>query len=92
MNRREAFRRHRRFIVVVAALSGLILVLLAVVAPLIEQALAVRDLRIPAATAAVFRASRFVRSRLALVAVLMLTLVGLAWTAFGLADRRLPRR
>jgi type II secretory pathway component PulF len=92
MNRREAFRRHRRFIVVVAALSGLILVLLAVVAPRIEQSLAARDLHIPAATAAVFRASRFVRSRLALVALLLLTLVGLAWTAFGLADRRLPRR
>lgn len=92
MKRHEAIRRHRRFVIALAAALGLIIVLLALVAPRVENVLADFGHETPEITSTLLAVSRWLRSRLFLVAALAVTLVGLAWNALPFLERQAPSK
>ncbi|RUL89207.1 hypothetical protein [Tautonia sociabilis] len=87
MRRSEAAREHRRSVSIVAALAGAILVLLATVAPWVEEQYAARGIEPTAAALLVFRASRVVVHHLPIACLLVVALIGLLWTSYGLLQR-----
>ena len=87
MKRRAAARRHRLSVIVIAALAGLALVLLVVVAPMVEHLYQDQGLRPSWAAQVIIRVSRSTSNHLLPVVLLTAVLIGLLWTSFGQLDR-----
>ena len=87
MKRSVAARRHRRSVALIAAMAGVLIVLLRTVAPRVERAYDDRGIEPTATVEAIFRLGHYVEDRGWLVAALAAVLVALIWSAYGLLDR-----
>ena len=71
MRRSEAARRHRRSVVIIAAMAGALVVLLYAVVPRVEAEYAERGIDPPPAAGAIFRVSGLVVDQIAPVLLLV---------------------
>lgn len=90
MRRAEAARRHRRAVVIIAALAGILVVLLASVAPWAKGQYEARGIDPSPMAEAIFRVGAAVEENVWLIVLLVAALIGLLWTSFGMLDRTHP--
>ncbi len=88
MKRRDAGRRHRLYVTVIAALSAILLILLAAVVPRVESMYEARAIDPPGTTQALFQISRIINERLWIFVLLLVVFIGLLWTSYGLLHRQ----
>lgn len=87
MRRSDAIRRHRRSVVILAAMAGILVILLASVAPWARAQYDARGLTPSPTALAIFRIGEAVSDHLWLILLLAAALIGLLWSSFGLLDR-----
>lgn len=87
MRKRDAVRRHRRAVVIIAAMAGALLVLMASVVPWVRTQYDAKGIEPSTAVETIFHISQVVTDQLTLVLLLVAVLIGLLWTSFGLLDR-----
>ncbi|WP_169977246.1 hypothetical protein [Tautonia rosea] len=92
MRKHDAARRHRRAVVIIAAMAGVLLVLLASVVPWAKTQYDAKGIEPSPAVDAIFRISAMVTDQLTLVLLLVAVLIGLLWSSFGLLDRAFRSR
>lgn len=88
MKRADALRKHRRFVLAVAALLGVGLAALLSLAPAVAALVERHGLQPPAPTRFVLQLGESLRPHALEAIALAAALVGLAWTSLGLLDRR----
>jgi type II secretory pathway component PulF len=74
-------------VAIVSALAGVIVVLLVTVAPWAKAKYEAKGIEPSEGALLVFQASRLVTEHLGLVLLLIVALIGLLWSTFGLLDR-----
>jgi type II secretory pathway component PulF len=90
LKRRDALRRHRLQVTLIAALLGVLLVLLAMVVPRLRSIVGDFGMKVSPWAMWIFDLSDFVAPRVWLFFPLYLAVVGVLWTSVGLLDRQGP--